>query len=72
MKKEAACFSAKNGYEEMMRVNDSDENVAIYHKKNKGKKNEFVLLVGEKDEFSIIVFTGEMTLKNIKGIKDKL
>ena len=34
----------------------------------KGKKKEFILLVDEKDEFTIISIVGDLTLKEIQGM----
>ena len=34
----------------------------------KKKKKEFVLLVDEKDEFTIISIVGDLTLKEIQGL----
>lgn len=55
IKKEVEYINPKNGYEELMRVNDEGEKTIIYLKQNKNEKKEFVLLNSEKDEFSILL-----------------
>lgn len=71
MKKETAFISPKNGYEELMRINDEGEKTIIYLKRNKNKEKEFVLMSQEKNEFTIIAITGNLTLQEIQGIINK-
>lgn len=71
LKKETAFISPKNGYEELMRINDEGEKTIIYLKRDKSGKKEFVLLNNEKDEFTIIVITGNLTLQEIQEIINK-
>lgn len=52
LKKETAFISPKNGYEELMRINDEGEKTIIYLKRNKNKEKEFVLMSQEKNEFT--------------------
>lgn len=54
-----------------MRINDEGERTIIYLKHNKNNKKEFVLTTDEKDEFTIIVITGNLSLKEIQGIINK-
>ena len=68
LRKETADINTKNGYEELMRVRENGEKATIYFKDKKGKKKEFVLLVDEKDEFTIISIVGDLTLKEIQGM----
>ena len=68
LRKETADINTKNGYEELMRVREDGEKTTIYFKDQKGKKKEFVLLVDEKDEFTIISIVGDLTLKEIQGM----
>ena len=63
LKKETAFISPKNGYEELMRINDEGEKTIIYLKRNKNKEKEFVLMSQEKNEFTIIAITGNLTLQ---------
>ena len=71
MKKEFAFINSKNGYEELMRIKDKGEKTTIYLKQDKNKKKEFVLMTGEKNEFTVIIITGNLTLKVIQGIVNK-
>ena len=59
------------GYEELMRINDEGEKTIIYLKRNKNKEKEFVLMSQEKNEFTIIAITGNLTLQEIQGIINK-
>ena len=68
LRKETADINTKNGYEEWMRVRENGEKTTSYFKNKKGKKKEFVLLVDEKDEFTIISIVGDLTLKEIQGM----
>lgn len=71
LKKETEFINPKNGYEELMRINDEGEKTTIYLKHDKSGKKEFVLLNNEKSEFTIIVITGNLTLQEIQGIINK-
>ncbi|MDO4181269.1 MAG: DUF4252 domain-containing protein [Bacteroidales bacterium] len=68
LKKEVAYIRPQNGYEELMRVNDNGDKTTIYLKRGKNEKKEFVLLNDEKNEFNIIVITGDLTLQEIQQI----
>lgn len=71
LKKETEFINPKNGYEELMRINDEGEKTTIYLKHDKSGKKEFVLLNNEKGEFTIIIITGNLTLQEIQGIINK-
>lgn len=71
LKKETERFNTKNGYEELMRINDGGEKTTIYLKEKKNGQKELVLLNSEENEFSIIVITGNLSLKEIQGIIDE-
>lgn len=68
LRKETSHINTENGYEELMRVREDGDKTTIYFKDKKGKKKEFVLLVDEKDEFTIISIVGDLTLKEIQGM----
>ena len=51
--------------------NDEGEKTIIYLKRNKNKEKEFVLMSQEKNEFTIIAITGNLTLQEIQGIINK-
>lgn len=67
LRKETSDINTKNGYEELMKIREDGEKVTIYFNEKK-KKKEFVLIVDDKDEFTIISITGDLTLKEIQGI----
>ena len=71
LRKETADINTQNGYEELMRVRENGEKTTIYLKDKKGKKKEFVLLVDEKDELTIISIVGDLTLQEIQGMIQK-
>ena len=67
LRKETSNINTKNGYEELLRVRENGTKTTIYFNEKK-KKKEFVLLVDNKDEFTIISIVGDLTLKEIQGI----
>ena len=68
LRKETSHINTRNGYEELMRVREDGEKTTIYFKDGKKDKKEFVLLVDEKKEFTIISIVGNLTLQEIQGI----
>lgn len=68
LRKETSVINTRNGYEELMRVRQDGEKTTIYFKNGKKDKKEFVLLLDEKDEFTIISIVGDLTLQEIQGI----
>lgn len=71
LRKETSNINTQNGYEELMRVREDGEKTTIYFREGKKDKKEFVLLVDEKDEFTIISIIGDLTLQEIQGIIDQ-
>lgn len=71
IKKEVEYIHPRNGYEELMRVNNEGDKTTIYLKKDKNGKKEFVLLNDEKNEFTVVVITGNLTLQEIQGVMQK-
>ena len=71
LRKETSHINTRNGYEELMRVREDGEKTTIYFKDGKKDKKEFVLLVDEKDEFTIISIVGDLTLQEIQGTINK-
>ena len=71
LRKETSHINTRNGYEELMRVREDGEKTTIYFKDGKKDKKEFVLLVDEEDEFTIISIVGDLTLQEIQGIINK-
>ena len=68
LRKETAFINPKNGYEELMRINDDGEKTIIYLKRNKSGKKEFVLLNNEKEEFTISPTTANLPFQHKQGI----
>ena len=68
LRKETSGINTRNGYEELMRVREDGEKTTIYFKDGKKNKKEFVLLVDEKNEFTIISIVGDLSLQEIQGI----
>ncbi|MBR2457684.1 MAG: DUF4252 domain-containing protein [Bacteroidaceae bacterium] len=66
LRKETKDVNTKSGYEELMRIRDDGERVNIYFKEKKNKKNEFVLIADESDEYTIISIVGELTLQEMQ------
>lgn len=71
LKEETAFINPKNGYEELMRINDEGEKTVVYLKQDKTGEKEIVLVCQEKNELSIIAITGNLTLQEIQGIVGK-
>ena len=55
----------KSGYENLMRIKDEEEIVALYMRKLSPKKFEYVLTTDEDDESTVIIFTGELTIAEV-------
>lgn len=70
VRKEAVEAFRKEGFEQIMQVKDDGDNVTIYLKTHKNKKNEFVLFNVSEDELEIINVLGNVTLKEIKGLTE--
>ena len=68
IKHDAQAAYGKNGYEEMMRMNEDGERVVIYQRALKGGKSEFALFTVGDTELSIINISGTITLEDMKLI----
>ena len=68
MSKEVKTLVNKGKVEELMRVKEDDENVFIYMKDLGEKKSEFILFNDDKDELTVIIITGTLTLNYIQKI----
>ena len=68
MSKEVKTLVNKGKVEELMRVKEDDENVFIYMKDLGEKKSEFILFNDDKDELTVIIITGTLTLNDIQQI----
>lgn len=67
LRKETAFINPKNGYEELMRVKDDGERMFIYMKEGK-ETNEYILLVDESKEFTVIILEGKLTVDEVRGV----
>lgn len=56
------------GYEELMSVKDSEENMKFSIKESGGKIEELLMVVGGKKRFVLLSLYGEIDLKNISKI----
>lgn len=71
IKADALTAYKRDGYEEMMRVKDGDEQVIIYHRPLKGNKNEYAILAMD-DELALVNVTGNLSLEELNAINDML
>ena len=58
----------KEGYEELMTVEDADEDMKFSIRENNGKIEELLMVVGGKRNFVLLSLYGEIDLKNISKI----
>ena len=68
LKSECLNIIANEKYENLMNVNEADEHNGIYMKQFAGGMKQYVLLNVEKDETSVIVLTGKLTIDDIRKI----
>jgi hypothetical protein len=62
---QACADISKEGYEELMTVQDASEDMKFLIKENKGKIEELLMVVGGKNNFVLLSLYGEIDLKNI-------
>lgn len=67
LRKETEFINSANGYEELLRVKDEEERMYIYMKEG-SKTNEYILLVDEGKEFTLILLEGKLTVEEVRGI----
>lgn len=58
----------KEGFETLMTIDENGEQSDIYMKESGKGKNQYVLISTGKSETSVIVLTGNVTLKEIKNV----
>ena len=58
-------FTTAPGAESLMRIKDNGETVNMFLRKLDGKRNEFVLLADQADQFSVIILTGTITMDEV-------
>ena len=71
LKKETSFITSKNGYEELMDINEEGEKTTIYLKQNKNGTNEFILVNRQKEDFNLIFIIGKLTLQKCKALSIK-
>ena len=69
LQKETSYFNSSNGYEILMQVNEEDEQVNFFIKEGT-EENEYILIINNDDEFTLIRMVGKLTLKEIKQTVD--
>lgn len=68
IRKELTFLNTRNGYEELMKVNDAGEHTVIYMKEHSGEAKEYVLLCDEKRELTVVILKGSLSLTDIQGV----
>lgn len=68
IRQELKYINPKNGYEELMKVNDEGEHTVIYLKETPGHSKEYILLCDEKKELTVVILKGSLSLSDIQGI----
>ena len=67
--KEYVSRSENNGYEEIVRIKEDGQKVAIYMKEETDARTEYVVIVDSPDdEYIIMIFTGTLQPKDVQGI----
>jgi len=70
--KEAYKKIGGSGFDELMSVNGTDEDVRIYIQDAGDVIKELVLLVGSQNEFVMISLEGDMSLKQLSKLANKM
>ena len=68
IKNAALSYYNQAKYAVVMKTKSNGEDVTIYEKKYQNGKNEYVLLMVEHDEITIVNLLGRVTLEEIKSI----
>jgi hypothetical protein len=68
IKEELAHITPKDGYTELMRAKEGDEQTVIYLKQRKEDENEFILIASQPYELSVIIILGKLELNDIQGL----
>ncbi len=66
--KEALPLVNENEFEALISVRDGSDHVRIWVKESDGILSDLVLMVGEKDEFVLVCFSGQLELGNISEL----
>ena len=68
LKEECGKIIRNGKYVSLMNINDDGEHTGIYMKEFVNGKKQYVMLSVDKDETSVIVLTGKLTLQDIKNV----
>lgn len=68
IKQNASAIYSRDGYEEEMKLNDSDSHTVIYMKQLSGGTNEFALVNTENNVLRIVNIKGRISLRDIQSI----
>jgi len=60
------------GYEELMKIRDNESNIRFVTKETNGNISELVMILGEKDNFTVLSFIGNIDLKKIAKLSKTL
>jgi Domain of unknown function (DUF4252) len=72
MYKEVISQFKPNEYDLLMTVRSKDDNVRFWTKESNGIINELLMIVGDKDEFTMISFIGNIDLNKISKLSENL
>lgn len=67
LRNETAHIDKDKNYEKLMKVKEENEHISIYMKEGE-KNDEYVLLIDDTDEFTIMIFKGKLTLEDIQKV----
>lgn len=68
IKQNASAIYSRDGYEEVMKLNDSNSHTVIYMKQLSGGINEFALVNTENNVLRIVNIKGRISLRDIQSI----
>lgn len=67
--KEHATRKEVNGYEEIVRIKEDGQKMAVYMKEEEDARTEYVMIVDSPDdEYVIMIFTGELQPRDVQGL----
>ena len=66
--KETVSRKEGNGYEEIVRIKEDGQKIAIYMKEEEDNHTEFVMIIDSPDEFVVMVFTGELQPSDVQAL----
>ena len=70
--KEAMSMIPTKEYEELMTVRDKDKDMKFFIKESGGKISELVMVMGGNEEFMVLSLFGEIDLKQVSKIGQKM